>query len=90
MDGIAQRAGEVAKEGAELAGAAGFDAEPLVERGESIWARIVELADENNAAIVVIGSHGRSGMSYAVMGSVATAVAHHTRRPVMIARMVSA
>jgi hypothetical protein len=45
------------------------------------------LADDNDAAVVVLGSHGRSGVSYLAMGSVATAVAHHTKRPVMITRM---
>ncbi len=50
------------------------------------WQRIVQVADENDAAVVVIGSHGRSGVSYVTMGSVATAVAHHSKRPVLITR----
>lgn len=84
---MAEAARETAAEGVELAKAAGCHAAPLVEAGEPVWARIVEAADENDAAVVVIGSHGRSGASYAAMGSVATAVAHHTKRPAMITRM---
>ena len=57
VEGMVERAREVAAEGAELARAAGFDAQPLVERGAPIWARIVELADQNDAAMVVLGSH---------------------------------
>jgi Universal stress protein family len=78
---MVEKARDVAKEGADLARTAGFDAEPLAERGSPVWARIVEVADENDAAVVVIGSHGRSGVRYAVMGSVATAVAQHSKRP---------
>ena len=36
--------------------------------------------------MIVIGSHGRSGVSYVAMGSVATAVAHHAGVPVLICR----
>jgi nucleotide-binding universal stress UspA family protein len=90
-DEVAEAMGEEARktaaEGVELARAAGFDAEPLVEVGAPVWARIVQVADEQDAAVVVLGSHGRSGLSYAAMGSVATAVAHHVRRPVMISRI---
>ena len=71
-EAMAKGARETAAEGVELARAAGFDAEPLVEVGAPVWARIVHVADERDAAIVVLGSHGRSGLSYAAMGSVAT------------------
>jgi len=90
-DEVAEAMGEEARktavEGVELARAAGFDAKPLVEVGAPIWARIVQVADERDAAVVVLGSHGRSGLSYAAMGSVATAVAHHVKRPVLISRV---
>lgn len=83
----AKEAGEVAGEGTKLASDAGFRAEPLVEGGTPVWHRIVEVADSVDAAIVVLGSHGRSGLSYAAMGSVATSVAHHIDRPVLITRL---
>jgi nucleotide-binding universal stress UspA family protein len=90
-DEVAEAMGEGARktaaEGVQLARAAGFDAEPLVEVGAPVWARIVKVADEQDAAVVVLGSHGRSGLSYAAMGSVATAVATHVKRPVMISRL---
>jgi nucleotide-binding universal stress UspA family protein len=87
VDVMIGKAREVATQGAELARAAGFEASPLAEAGAPVWERIVRVADERDAAIIVLGSHGRSGVSYAAMGSVATAVAHHTKRPVMISRL---
>ncbi len=58
----------------------------LVERGDPAWAQIVETAEREQAAIIVLGSHGRSSIGYAAIGSVATAVAHHARVPVLIVR----
>jgi nucleotide-binding universal stress UspA family protein len=81
-----EAAKKVSEEGAELARKAGFDATPAVVQGSPVWERIVEAARSEGAGIIVIGSHGRSGVSYAAMGSVATAVAHHATVPVLIAR----
>jgi nucleotide-binding universal stress UspA family protein len=80
-----QEAREVAEEGAALARACGFQAEPIVERGNPIWERIVELAEKLDADIVVMGSHGRTGIRLALLGSVAAATARHTDRAVLIA-----
>jgi nucleotide-binding universal stress UspA family protein len=84
-EGIENDARRVAEEGARLAREAGFDAEPAVERGDPVWQRIVEAADERDAGVVVLGSHGRTGIELVLMGSVAGAVAAHTERPVLIA-----
>jgi nucleotide-binding universal stress UspA family protein len=74
----------VADEGAELARQAGFDASVRVVPGAPTWSGIVDAADELEANLIVMGSHGRSGISAVVMGSVATAVAHHGTRPLLI------
>ncbi len=86
-EGIEEDARRVAGEGATLAREAGFDAEPAAEHGEPIWQRIVDAADELDAGIVVMGSHGRTGLPRAFIGSVAGAVASHTSRPVLIAHV---
>jgi nucleotide-binding universal stress UspA family protein len=86
---IDRKAREVAKEGARLARRAGFDAEPLVEQGDPVWQRIVESAEEHDADILVMGSHGRTGISRLLLGSVASAAASHTDRPVLIAHIGS-
>jgi nucleotide-binding universal stress UspA family protein len=77
----------VAQDGARLARMAGFDAEPATERGDPIWQRIVESADEHDASMLVMGSHGRTGIPRVLLGSVASTAASHTDRPVLIAHV---
>jgi nucleotide-binding universal stress UspA family protein len=74
----------VAREGAELANAAGFDARAEIASGDPAWRQIVEVAEEQDASLIVLGSRGRSGLSYVLLGSVATAVAQHSKRSVLI------
>ncbi len=83
---IEEEASKAAAEGAELAKAAGFDAESGVAEGAPVWKAIVEAAAGRGASLIVMGSHGRSGLGYVAMGSVATAVAHHAEIPVLICR----
>jgi nucleotide-binding universal stress UspA family protein len=85
-DEVMARAQEVAEEGGGLAAAAGFEASVQVELGAPVWERIVDVATQRDASIIVLGSQGRSSVGYAVLGSVATAVAHHAKAPVMITR----
>ncbi|MEZ5075453.1 MAG: universal stress protein [Solirubrobacterales bacterium] len=84
---VVARARKVAEEGAALASESGFEeTETRIELGAPVWARIVEVAEQGGASVIVLGSHGRSGVGYAIMGSVATAVAHHANVPVLITR----
>jgi nucleotide-binding universal stress UspA family protein len=83
-ESIEAEARKVAAEGAELARSAGFAATALVVSGSPIWHTIVTSADERDASIVVMGSHGRTGINLVLMGSVAAAVARHTERPTLI------
>jgi nucleotide-binding universal stress UspA family protein len=82
---VDREARRVAEEGVHLARRAGFDAEPLVEQGDPVWQRIVESTEEHDADILVMGSHGRTGISRLLLGSVASAAANHTDRLVFIA-----
>jgi nucleotide-binding universal stress UspA family protein len=82
--GVAAQAAQVAEEGAELAKAAGFDARPQTERGTPTWRLIVEAADQTNTSLIVLGSHGRTGIKELMLGSVAGAVASHSKRAVLI------
>jgi nucleotide-binding universal stress UspA family protein len=74
----------VAAEGANLATDSGFSARPLAATGTPVWRRVVEVAEEEDAGLIVIGSRGHSGLSYVLLGSVATAVSQHSERPVLI------
>jgi universal stress protein A len=47
---------------------------------------IVDVADEGGYDLIVIGTHGRTGISHALMGSVAERVVRHARCPVLSVR----
>jgi nucleotide-binding universal stress UspA family protein len=47
---------------------------------------IVELADSSGAELIVMPSHGRTGLSHLVLGSVAERVTRHAHCPVLILR----
>jgi nucleotide-binding universal stress UspA family protein len=49
-------------------------------------ATIVEIADERDVDHVVVGSHGRQGVSRLVLGSVAEDVVRHSPVPVTVVR----
>jgi nucleotide-binding universal stress UspA family protein len=73
-----------AKTGAEHARHAGFTAEPRAEIGAPTWQAIVDIADEIDASIIVLGSRGLNGLQERFEGSVSHDVAAHARRPVLI------
>ncbi|MGB3353243.1 MAG: universal stress protein [Mycobacterium sp.] len=70
--------------GVTLAGAAGWDAQPLLKRtwGGEGW-RIAQAAEEVDADLVVVGSRGLGG-TQAVLGSVSDLVVHYSARPMVV------
>jgi nucleotide-binding universal stress UspA family protein len=76
---------QTATDGASLAQAAGFDARGLEIEAAPTWKGIVHAAEEHDASLIVLGSHGRTGLAGVLLGSVAEAVAAHSRRTVLIA-----
>ncbi|WP_099184560.1 universal stress protein [Mycobacterium kansasii] len=74
----------------DSSGAAAADVLRLtVNRGHGFRARavseaLVAAADDRDAALVVVGSRGRSGARDIVLGSVAVGTVHHSHRPVMV------
>jgi nucleotide-binding universal stress UspA family protein len=75
---------QTASYGASLAVAAGFRAETMTAEGAPIWKAIIDAADACVASLIVLGSHGRSGLTSLMTGSVASAVAAHAQRSVLI------
>jgi nucleotide-binding universal stress UspA family protein len=69
----------------QKAKAAGVDATFLVWDGDAGEA-IVAAADSENADVIVVGSHGRSGVSRFLIGSVSDYVVRHAHCPVMVVR----
>ena len=72
-----------AEAGAARARRAGLDAEARATIAPTTWRGIVDVADELDAAIIVIGSRGLSGLREAARGSVSHDVTTHARRPVL-------
>jgi nucleotide-binding universal stress UspA family protein len=81
---VRDAAEQTAAEGASLAEAAGFDARSATIEATPIWKGIVKLAHDHDASLIVLGSHGRTGLASVLIGSVAEAVAAHSRRSVLI------
>ena len=81
---VRRAAEDTAAEGTSLAKAAGFKARGAAVEGASSWKGIVKAAEEHDASLIVLGSHGRSGLAGVLIGSVAEAVAGHSKRPVLI------
>jgi nucleotide-binding universal stress UspA family protein len=81
---VKQAAEHTAADGASRAQAAGFDARSAVAEAAPTWNGIVKVADDHDSSLIVLGSHGRNGLAGALIGSVAEAVAAHSRRSVLI------
>ncbi len=79
-----ERAEKLAEEGRALAAEAGFDARAVVHRAPSTWRAIIETADQEDVAAIVIGARGLSAIKAAILGSVSSAVAHHSDRALLI------
>jgi nucleotide-binding universal stress UspA family protein len=85
--------------GSEQGGYTGFAASALAERAERLRAagiacqtrlleggpalEIVRRAQETGADLIVVGTHGRTGIAHAVLGSVAERVVRHSTCPVL-------
>lgn len=58
----------------------------LVKTGTPAQQVLATAADDPSIDLIVLGSHGRTGMSRLLIGSVAEKVVRHAHRPVLIAR----
>jgi nucleotide-binding universal stress UspA family protein len=67
---------------AKMARHHGIDVETAVESGDPAE-RIVDYADEIDADLIVLGTHGRSGVKRRLIGSVAENVVRQAKPPVM-------
>jgi nucleotide-binding universal stress UspA family protein len=64
---------------------AGFEVERHVREGDPAHT-LIDVADETDADLIVVGAHGRSGMRRFMLGSVSGKLAHHATRSLLIVR----
>jgi nucleotide-binding universal stress UspA family protein len=82
-----EHASTVAGDGAEFARSIGLDAEPQAVPDEvDVAETLLGIARERRAAVVVVGSHGISGLRPRLLGSVSRKVVEHCDRPVLVIR----
>jgi nucleotide-binding universal stress UspA family protein len=81
---VRKAAEEVAAHGAALAEQAGFRSQSIAIEAAPTWEGIVDVANERNASLIVLGSHRRRGLARHLLGSVAAAVAAHSASSVLI------
>jgi nucleotide-binding universal stress UspA family protein len=80
-----ERAREISQQGHELARELGLEVEVRVERNESdVWRTILNVAAETEAELIVVGTHGPTAIQSDLLGSVSNALAHHSKRPVLV------
>lgn len=65
---------------------AGVSVEASVIESHTAWRGVVKAAESMQADLIVMGSHGRSGLEKLVLGSVTQAVLSHTKLPVLVVR----
>jgi nucleotide-binding universal stress UspA family protein len=61
----------------------GYKVWTFVEEGKP-FETIIKVAEEWDADLIVIGTHGRTGLSHLLMGSVAEKIIRHSIKPVFI------
>ena len=66
--------------------AQGMESALVKAEGQSVAQAIIEYAHKNSCDLIVLGSHGRSGLDRLLLGSVAAGVSHHAGVPVLLVR----
>jgi universal stress protein A len=67
-------------------GASSIPVETRVAIGEAV-SEICQAAEREHADLIIMGSHGRTGFSHVLLGSVAERVVRHASCPVLVARL---
>jgi nucleotide-binding universal stress UspA family protein len=81
----ASSAAQITGRAADVVKGAGLSAETTVREGDARSA-IVDEADEWGADLIVVGSHGRTGLTRLLLGSVAQAIVGHASCSVEVVR----
>ena len=66
--------------------AAGLSCDTVVEEDSQAWRGLLAAADKRGCDTIIIASHGRSGLSSAMLGSQTSRVLSHSKLPVLVVR----
>lgn len=66
--------------------AAGVDYEGFYSSSVTPWSAIVDAAKRRKCDLIIMGSHGRSGIASVLLGSQTTKVLTHSKVPVLVLR----
>jgi len=69
----------------ETGEAAGVEVKEIIEEGHPSN-EIIDFAENNNVDLIVMGTHGKSGIDRFLLGSVAEKVVRNSKIPVMVVR----
>jgi nucleotide-binding universal stress UspA family protein len=81
---IKKHATAVLTHAAEAAKAAGVACDTLQVEHEHPYEAIIKTANDRQCDLIVMASHGRSGISALLLGSVTSKVLTHTKTPVLV------
>lgn len=85
IDALQNAGTQILADAVKEAQAAGVTAQSTLLEGDCV-SSIVARAEDVKADLIVIGSHGRSGLTKLVLGSVAEGVLQHCSVPVLIVK----
>jgi nucleotide-binding universal stress UspA family protein len=86
LDAVREFGEKATGEAVEKAKEAGVEAEAVLVRKEPAEG-LAELADERDARMVVVGSHGERPIAGALLGSTPHKLLHISHKPVLVARV---
>ena len=81
---IKKHAGNVLNHAANAAKQAGVSCDTIQVEDEQPYQAIIATAKHRGCDLIVMASHGRSGLSAVVLGSVTNKVLTHTKIPVLV------
>ena len=83
---LQEQAKALVTKASEVLRKSGFNVTPHLEEGDP-KSKIIDVAEEWHADLIVLGSHGRKGLNRFLMGSVSDAVVRHAHCSVEIVRI---
>ena len=83
---MAEHTQTVLASAAKIASEAGVECQILHRSAEHPYAAILNVANDRGCDLIVVGSHGRSGLSSLLLGSTTMKILAHSTIPVLVVR----